>query len=60
MNPPAQRVESLDVFRGLTIASMILVNNPGDWSAVYEPLLHAYWNGCTFADVVFPTFIFIV
>jgi len=53
-------IESLDVFRGLTIASMILVNNPGDWSAVYTPLLHVAWNGCSFADVVFPSFIFIV
>lgn len=51
---------SLDAFRGLTIAAMILVNHPGDWNAVYGPLLHAQWNGCTFADLVFPFFLFIV
>jgi len=56
----AQRLESLDVFRGATIAAMILVNNPGDWNFVYAPLLHAYWFGCTFADLVFPWFIFIM
>jgi predicted acyltransferase len=56
----AQRLESLDVFRGLTIFAMIVVNNPGDWSAVVPPLLHAYWHGCTFADVLFPWFIFIM
>jgi predicted acyltransferase len=56
----AHHVESLDVFRGATIAAMILVNNPGDWSAVFPPLLHAYWTGCTFADLVFPWFIFIM
>jgi predicted acyltransferase len=53
-------IESLDVFRGLTIASMILVNNPGEWAVTYPTLLHEAWNGCTFADVVFPSFIFIV
>jgi len=56
----ASRVASLDVFRGLTIAAMILVNNPGDWSQVYDPLAHAEWNGCTVADLVFPFFLFIV
>lgn len=60
MKSAAHRVESLDVFRGVTIAAMILVNNPGDWNAVYPQLLHAYWIGCTFADVVFPWFIFIM
>ena len=54
------RLESLDVFRGLTIAAMILVNNPGDWNAVYAPLTHAEWNGWTLADLVFPFFLFIV
>jgi predicted acyltransferase len=54
------RLESLDVFRGLTIAAMVLVNNPGDWNAVYEPLTHAEWNGWTIADLVFPFFLFIV
>jgi predicted acyltransferase len=56
----ATRLESLDVFRGLTIAAMILVNNPGDWNAVYEQLTHAEWNGWTIADLVFPFFLFIV
>jgi predicted acyltransferase len=53
-------LESLDVFRGATVAAMILVNNPGDWSAVFPPLLHTDWNGCTAADVVFPFFVFIM
>jgi predicted acyltransferase len=56
----SHHVESLDVFRGATVAAMILVNNPGDWNAVFPPLLHAYWTGCTFADLVFPWFIFIM
>ena len=55
-----QRLISLDVFRGLTIAAMILVNNPGSWSHVYGPLRHAGWHGWTFADTVFPFFLFIV
>ena len=50
---PNKRLLSLDVFRGITIAGMILVNNPGDWSAVYAPLLHADWHGCTPTDWVF-------
>jgi len=54
------RLESLDVFRGATIAAMILVNNPGDWSAVFPPLMHAGWTGWTIADLVFPWFIFIM
>ena len=56
----ARRLESLDAFRGMAVASMILVNNPGNWSYVYEPLVHSSWNGCTFADLIFPVFIFIV
>ncbi len=60
MKIAAHHLESLDVFRGATIAAMILVNNPGDWSAVFPPLLHEYWTGCAFADVVFPWFIFIM
>jgi len=48
------------VFRGLTIAAMILVNNPGNWNEVYDPLAHAEWNGWTIADLVFPFFLFIV
>jgi predicted acyltransferase len=51
---------SLDVFRGLTIAGMLLVNDPGTWSAIYPPLEHAAWNGWTPTDLVFPFFLFIV
>lgn len=51
---------SLDAFRGLTIAAMILVNNPGSWSYVYGPLAHAEWNGWTPTDLIFPFFLFIV
>ncbi|WP_225859872.1 MULTISPECIES: acyltransferase family protein [Chitinophaga] len=55
-----QRFLSLDVFRGLTLAGMILVNNPGSWSYVYPPLQHASWHGCTPTDLVFPFFLFAV
>lgn len=51
---------SLDVFRGATIASMMLVNNPGSWGAVYGQLDHAEWNGWTFTDLIFPFFLWIV
>jgi predicted acyltransferase len=51
---------SLDAFRGLTIAAMILVNNPGSWSHVYAPLRHAEWHGWTPTDLIFPYFLFIV
>jgi predicted acyltransferase len=54
------RLESLDVFRGATIAAMMLVNNPGTWSAVYPQLRHAEWHGWTFTDLVFPFFLWIV
>jgi len=54
------RLISLDVFRGITIVGMILVNNPGTWSKVYKPLLHAPWNGWTPTDFIFPFFLFIV
>lgn len=54
------RLLSLDVFRGLTIAGMLLVNNPGSWAAIYPPLEHATWNGWTPTDVIFPFFLFIV
>ncbi|MEB3825902.1 acyltransferase family protein [Phormidium sp. CCY1219] len=54
------RLTSLDVFRGMAIASMILVNNPGSWQHVYPPLLHAQWHGFTPTDLVFPAFLFIV
>lgn len=56
----SQRLLSVDVFRGITIALMILVNTPGTWSAVYPPLLHASWDGLTPTDLVFPFFLFIV
>ncbi len=55
-----QRFYSLDVFRGATVALMILVNNPGSWSYVYGPLDHAPWHGCTPTDLVFPFFLFAV
>jgi predicted acyltransferase len=55
-----KRLMSLDVLRGLTIALMIMVNNPGSWSYVYPPLLHSKWHGCTPTDLVFPFFLFIV
>jgi predicted acyltransferase len=55
-----KRLVALDVFRGLTIALMIIVNNPGDWEHVYPPLLHSKWNGCTPTDLVFPFFMFII
>jgi predicted acyltransferase len=54
------RLQSLDLFRGATIAGMVLVNNPGDWSTVYSPLLHADWHGWTPTDLVFPFFLLIV
>lgn len=57
---PRTRLLSLDVFRGLTVAAMILVNNPGDWNHIYAPLEHAEWNGCTPTDLIFPFFLFIV
>jgi len=58
--PTNNRLLSLDVFRGITIAGMVLVNNPGMWSAIYDPLEHAEWNGWTPTDFVFPFFLFIV
>ncbi len=54
------RLVSLDVFRGITIAGMILVNNPGTWAHIYWPLQHASWHGWTPTDLVFPFFLFIV
>jgi predicted acyltransferase len=54
------RMLSLDAFRGLTIAGMILVNNPGTWGAIYSPLRHADWHGWTPTDLIFPFFLFIV
>jgi len=52
------RLASLDALRGFAIASMVLVNNPGDWNHIYPPLAHARWNGWTFTDIVFPLFLF--
>ena len=57
---PRERLLSLDVFRGLTVAGMLLVNNPGTWSAIYPPLEHAAWHGWTPTDLIFPFFLFIV
>lgn len=54
------RLRSLDAFRGLTVAAMILVNNPGTWAHIYAPLEHAPWNGWTPTDLIFPFFLFIV
>lgn len=54
------RYASVDVLRGITVAAMLLVNDPGDWSHVWWPLEHAEWNGCTPTDLVFPLFLFIV
>ncbi|HEY7786307.1 MAG TPA: DUF5009 domain-containing protein, partial [Pyrinomonadaceae bacterium] len=59
-NPPKERLVSLDVFRGITIAGMVLVNNPGTWEHIYWPLRHAEWHGWTPTDLVFPFFLFIV
>ncbi|HKN60436.1 MAG TPA: heparan-alpha-glucosaminide N-acetyltransferase domain-containing protein [Candidatus Acidoferrales bacterium] len=60
--PPGspERLQSLDFFRGLTIAGMILVNNNGDWKAAYPALQHSQWNGWTPTDLVFPFFVFIM
>lgn len=55
-----RRFYALDALRGLAIALMILVNTPGSWQHVYQPLLHAQWDGFTFADIVFPAFLFVV
>ena len=54
------RILALDILRGITIAGMIMVNNPGSWSKVYAPLGHAQWNGLTPTDLVFPFFMFIM
>src|SRR5689334_15986417 len=58
--PKTERLVSLDVFRGITIAGMILVNDPGSWDYVYPPLEHAEWNGWTPTDLIFPFFLFLV
>jgi predicted acyltransferase len=56
----AGRLQSLDAFRGATVAAMLLVNNPGSWSSVWPPLRHAEWHGWTATDLIFPFFLFIV
>jgi len=60
MTSAAPRLASVDALRGITVAAMLLVNTPGDWGHVYAPLRHADWHGCTLADLVFPTFLFVV
>ena len=55
-----KRYIALDVLRGLTVALMILVNNPGAWNKIFPPLRHAAWDGCTPCDLVFPFFLFCV
>lgn len=57
---PSGRLLALDILRGITIAGMILVNNPGSWGKIYAPLEHASWNGLTPTDLVFPFFMFIM
>ncbi len=57
---PRERLLAVDVFRGITVASMLLVNNPGSWGAIYAPLRHAPWHGWTPTDLIFPFFLFIV
>ena len=56
----SQRILALDILRGITIAGMILVNNPGSWVDIYAPLRHAEWNGLTPTDLVFPFFMFMM
>jgi predicted acyltransferase len=60
MTERSERLLALDVFRGLTVAAMLLVNDPGTWSAIYPPLAHAPWHGWTPTDLIFPFFLFIV
>lgn len=55
-----KRLLSIDIFRGLTVILMTIVNNPGDWGHIYAPLEHAEWHGYTLTDLVFPSFLFIV
>lgn len=60
VKPKSNRLLALDILRGITIAGMILVNNPGSWGHIYAPLEHASWNGLTPTDLVFPFFMFIM
>ena len=57
---PAHRLVAVDALRGLAIAAMVLVNNPGSWSYIYAPLKHADWHGWTPTDVIFPLFLYVV
>ncbi len=59
-NIQSKRLLSLDILRGITIAGMIMVNNPGSWGSIYKPLRHASWHGLTPTDLVFPFFMFIM
>ena len=56
----AKRYTALDILRGMTVAGMVMVNNPGSWNQIYAPLRHAAWHGCTPTDLIFPFFLFIV
>ncbi|MBM1105100.1 DUF1624 domain-containing protein [Aurantibacter crassamenti] len=60
MGSLSNRIQAVDIFRGMTIVLMILVNTPGTWTAVYSPFRHAQWHGYTPTDLVFPFFLFIV
>src|SRR4249920_4277732 len=60
MTTTPQRFLALDVFRGMTICLMIIVNTPGDGATAFSPLNHAHWNGFTPTDLVFPSFLFAV
>ena len=60
MTQNINRFISLDIFRGATMALMVIVNTPGTWSYVYAPLRHAEWHGCTLTDLVFPFFLFVI
>lgn len=60
MSEPSSRLLALDALRGFTIAAMIVVNTPGSWAAIYPPLRHSEWHGCTPTDLIFPCFLFIV
>ena len=58
--PQSKRILAIDILRGITIAGMILVNNPGSWAHIFAPLEHAEWNGMTPTDLVFPFFMFVM
>ena len=60
LKKPKSRILALDILRGITVAGMIMVNNPGSWGAIYAPLEHASWLGLTPTDLVFPFFMFIM